>query len=85
MKKSVIDQSYEVVKRLDISGSQLHKIVYLAREIETNELRVIKLYLAHEQAEFVQEISALMYLSEALTQKNKVKMCNYYKYQEAYP
>ena len=47
--KTLIDQNYVGVKRLDLSPPERpKKLVFLAEEIETREPRVIKVYLASE-------------------------------------
>ena len=78
--KTIIDQSYEVVRRLDLSGDSLHKLVFLVREIETNTLQVLKLYLPNENEEFIQELRNLIYLNETLPEFNMNKILNYHKY-----
>ena len=59
---SLIDESYIILKRLDNNPSSLEKVVVLAKEIETNKLQVLKLFLPDEQNFFEYERTALDYL-----------------------
>ena len=48
--KTLIDETYVGIRRLDFKQkeSKLEKIVFLAQEIESSQLRVVKLFLPHE-------------------------------------
>ena len=59
---SLIDESYIILKRLDNNPSSLEKVVVLAKEIETNKLQVLKLFLPDEQNFFEYERTALDYI-----------------------
>ena len=48
------------------SNDNLEKLVFLAREIETSELRVVKVYLEHEQDNFTHELKSLMAVTTLL-------------------
>lgn len=54
--KDIIDQSYSVLSRLDVSGNEIRKLVFLTREIETSELKVLKVFTPIEQKDFLKEV-----------------------------
>ena len=59
----IIDESYLVVRRLDIS-SKYKKLVFLVSEIESGKQFVLKLFQIEEQHEFINEISTLLKLNK---------------------
>ena len=62
-KETIIDESYLVVRRLDIS-SEYKKLVFLVSEIESGKQFVLKLFQIEEQHEFINEISTLLKLNK---------------------
>ena len=62
-KEAIIDESYLVVRRLDIS-SKYKKLVFLVSEIESGKQFVLKLFQIEEQHEFINEISTLLKLNK---------------------
>ena len=62
-KEAIIDESYLVVRRLDIS-SEYKKLVFLVNEIESGKQFVLKLFQIEEQHEFINEISTLLKLNK---------------------
>ena len=71
-----------MVKRIDgPTNKDLNKLVFLAREIESNEQRVVKVYLSHEQGIFAQELQNLMAVSLDMTGYKSEKIVPYIKYQ----
>ena len=64
MKKgTIIDESYLVVRKLDIS-SEYKKLVFLVSEIESGKQFVLKLFQIEEQHEFINESSTLLKLNK---------------------
>ena len=71
--KDIIDESYLILRRLDFSGDQLIKLVFLVKEIETKILRVLKLFTCNEQNDFLKEMNNLLLVeSEMGTDQNCV-------------
>lgn len=62
-KETIIDESYLVVRRLDIS-SEYKKLVFLVSEIESGKQFVLKLFQIEEQHEFINESSTLLKLNK---------------------